>query len=315
MNMQKYQVLVVDDDEPLHYMVDGILGSEFLLTHAYNAQEAIDKLAEQPFHLILADIHMPGISGLELLESLRDDRERSRIPILIITNLPTVEKEQKAYNLGAADFLDKAALTSSPDEVRNRVRMKLVTDIRISDLDADMDQSKNRVVTNLMSKAIRGSFEETAGTLCSELNERFSIDYTAFWRLDHEQPELVCTDGLDHPAGYDGATLQQDQGYQNFLQTRKAYVTNHIYSEDQGVMVDFSREQELAAEIGVPLFAVNERGLLVNNMQIPEDAELFGLVTLKRSKLFTSREFEVLSRLVLQSGSIIWRLKDKQQRH
>lgn len=102
-----YSILVIDDDDPMHFMAKNLLGKEFVVKHARSAQEAINLLSEMPFNLILSDIHMPGISGLEFLESLQTDTSKKQIPVLIMTNLPTPEKEQKAFQFGAADFIKK----------------------------------------------------------------------------------------------------------------------------------------------------------------------------------------------------------------
>ena len=102
-----HTILVIDDDEPIYIMAKNLLGKEFKLVNARDSQEAINILSVTPVNLILSDIHMPGLSGLELLESIRDDKEKSRIPVLIMTNLPTVEKERMALDLGAGDFIKK----------------------------------------------------------------------------------------------------------------------------------------------------------------------------------------------------------------
>ena len=88
-------------------------------------------------------------------------------------------------------------------------------------------------------------------------------------------------------------------------------MTNHVFNEELGFFVDFSKKEELAAEIAVPLFAVSERELLMNNMNVPSDAPMFGILLMKRSVLFSSTEFELVSRLIKQSGSILYRLYKK----
>ncbi|HCT54869.1 MAG TPA: response regulator, partial [Balneola sp.] len=68
---------------------------------------------------------------------------------------------------------------------------------------------------------------------------------------------------------------------------------------------------EIPAEIGVPLFSANEKAMLMNNLNVPTESKLFGLLIVKRSKLFSSKEFELISRLVTQTGAILWRLYQK----
>ena len=176
-----YSILVIDDDEPIHFMAKSMLGKEFTLKHAKDAQEAINILSEDTVNLILSDIHMPGLSGLEFLESIRFDEEKSQIPILIMTNLPTIEKEQKALDLGAADFIKKERFNNDREGVLDIIRMKLVTDISISGLEEDLVKKKDRLVMKLMEKAITGSFDETVSVLISELKSIIETDFIGFW--------------------------------------------------------------------------------------------------------------------------------------
>ncbi|MDX1618518.1 MAG: response regulator [Balneolaceae bacterium] len=106
-----YSILVIDDEESVHVLTDNMLQAEYSLVHARDAQEAIDILSLQSVNLILTDIHMPGMSGLDFLESLTRDAEKKAIPVLVMTHLPTIEKEKKALDLGAADFIEKELFT------------------------------------------------------------------------------------------------------------------------------------------------------------------------------------------------------------
>jgi CheY-like chemotaxis protein len=186
-----YKILVIDDDEPIHFMVRSLLKEEFTILNAQNVQKAIDILSEKEVNLILSDIHMPGISGLEFLESIRLDEQKKKIPVLIMTNLPTVEKEQKAFDLGAADFIKKELLNTDKEKFREIIRMKIVTDIRVEGLDENQVKKKDRLVMKLMETAISGSFTETIQTLCDGLNEVVSSKYSGFWMIDDNKAEPI----------------------------------------------------------------------------------------------------------------------------
>ncbi len=306
-----YKILIIDDDEPMHILTKNLLGNEFDLTHAHNAQKAIDILSEEKFNLILSDIHMPGISGLEFLESVMKDAEKQQIPVLIMTNLPTVEKEKKALDLGAADFIDKTLFTTDRDEILKRVQMKLVTNVEIPEMSDDLASKKNKLVSKMMSEAIKGNFESTVDTLCRELNNQLDIDYVSFWTVNDGKPKRIGFTGPDDSNYYSDGNLENENSYQVLLDTRNPYMTNHVFNDDLGMLPEFSEKHDLPAEVGVPLFSVNERKLLVNNMEVPEGTPMYGFLVLKRNKLFSSKEFEILSRLLVQTGSILWRLSQK----
>jgi len=76
----KETILVIDDDDPIHIILEKMLGDEFSLLQAKDAQEGIDTLSKNQVDLIITDIHMPGLSGLEFLESLMSDAEKKTHP-------------------------------------------------------------------------------------------------------------------------------------------------------------------------------------------------------------------------------------------
>lgn len=307
-----YKVLVVDDDEPIHYMIKNLLKDEFQVLNAHNVQEAIDILSDTSVNLILSDIHMPGISGLEFLESIRLDEKKRKIPVLIMTNLPTVEKEKRALDLGAADFIKKELLNNDKEKVREAIRMKIVTDIQVEGLDEDQSKKKDKLVMKLMEKAISGSFSDTVDALCEGLNEIVETKYSGFWVVNNGSTKLLKSyTNLDKtPENEEG--LSSENTYNQLLENKEAYMSNHVFNENVGFFVDFSKEMGLSAEIGVPVFAINEKELLMNNMKVGKEAEMFGVLVLKRSVLFSSEEFELVSRLIKQAGTILYRLYKKE---
>lgn len=129
------KVLVVDDDMPIHLMLQKLLKDDFTVLNAHNVREAKEALTEHQISLILSDIHMPEITGLEFLESLRKQEQFNQIPFLIMTNLPTVEKEQKAFDLGAEDFIKKDLLINNKDKVLHIIRTKIETNSNFSSTD------------------------------------------------------------------------------------------------------------------------------------------------------------------------------------
>jgi CheY-like chemotaxis protein len=306
-----HTILVIDDDEPIHIMAKSLLGKEFQLVNARDSQEAINILSETPVNLILSDIHMPGLSGLELLESIRDDEEKSKIPVLIMTNLPTVEKEQKALDLGAVDFIKKERFNTDREGVLELVRMKILTDVNIKGLDEDLEKSKNVLVMKLMESAIKGSFSDTVETFCSYLSDILKSDLLSFFIIDNEIPSPLIIKANEKPSEEELNSFKQSNSFEHLSSKKEAYLSNHIYNEELGCFLDFSTKNEIPAEIGVPLFSANEKAMLMNNLNVPTESKLFGLLIVKRSKLFSSKEFELISRLVTQTGAILWRLYQK----
>jgi CheY-like chemotaxis protein len=306
-----YKVLVIDDDEPIHFMVKALLGKEFNLVHAKNAQEAIDILSKEQVNLILSDIHMPGLTGLELLESLRQDEEKKNIPVLIMTNLPTVEKERKALDLGAADFIKKGLFNTDKERILELVRMKLVTDVHIHDLEKNLADSKNRLVMELMESALQGSFDDTVEVLSSELLAILDVDFLGVWVVKDNDVSLIKQLGSIEIPSDISDTIESESSFQKMKGSSTPYLSNHVFNGELGLFTSFSKEHNLAAEIAVPLYSVNEKSLLMNNLKVPTESKLFSVIVLKRSVLFSTTEYELISRLLTQAGSILWRLFKK----
>src|SRR5215831_16235102 len=99
-------ILVVDDESA----VQDILGV-FLETEGYrvatvgSGEEALARIEEQEFDVIVADVVMPGLSGLEVLERSRELRPRAAV--VLMTGHATVEMAIEALRKGACDYLQK----------------------------------------------------------------------------------------------------------------------------------------------------------------------------------------------------------------
>src|SRR5258708_4525524 len=64
------RILIVDDEEAVLNLFASYLGESYSCETAVNAQEALDILAREPFALVITDIQMPGLSGIELLRKI-----------------------------------------------------------------------------------------------------------------------------------------------------------------------------------------------------------------------------------------------------
>ncbi len=105
--MQNYYILAVDD-EPFNLDLIQAAFSEYtniIITYAKSGQEALNLLEEKNFDVILLDISMPNMSGLEVLQKIRSNPKHMLLPVLMVT--ANTEKEKEALTLGASDFISK----------------------------------------------------------------------------------------------------------------------------------------------------------------------------------------------------------------
>lgn len=306
-----YTILIIDDNELAHILLKKILGEEFDLFHARDAQEGINILSEKKINLVLSDIHMPGMSGLEFLESLRKDVEKKDIPVLIITSQPTEEKENQALDLGAADFIDKELIHKNKEELLERVQMKLVTGLQTPNLNSKLKIDKKKIAKILMSEAITGDFFTASRKFFTQIATSFDIDYISFWTITNKEPNLILCIGELQPTQFGAEELKQEETYQQLLEKQQAYLSNHVFKEEEGILTEVSKEKGIPAEIGIPIFDIDEKTLLKNKFKIPKNASLFGFIVMKRQNLFSEKEFKLLKKLLMQGGTILWRLYSK----
>ena len=105
--MNSYSVLAVDD-EPFNLDLIKAAFHNFdnvEISYAKDGQETLNTLEKQDFDVILLDISMPMMSGIEVLTKIRQNPKHTTLPILMIT--ASTEKEQECLTLGASDFISK----------------------------------------------------------------------------------------------------------------------------------------------------------------------------------------------------------------
>jgi DNA-binding NtrC family response regulator len=101
-----FKILVVDDDPVAREVVYSILSKEgYIVLSAKDGFEAIDLIRTEKFDLMITDLVMPGIDGIELISSSL--KIQPELATVIITAFATLENALKAIELGAYDYLTK----------------------------------------------------------------------------------------------------------------------------------------------------------------------------------------------------------------
>ena len=111
-------ILIAEDDELILRTVEHKLvkeGHEVVLTR--NGQEAIEKIGESDFDLVVTDIMMPFASGIEILFAIK--RIGKKIPVIVLSSMGQEEVVVEAFDLGASDFMVKPF---SPNELILRIK-------------------------------------------------------------------------------------------------------------------------------------------------------------------------------------------------
>jgi CheY-like chemotaxis protein len=117
-------VLVVEDTELLRRIYTDKLAQEgYKVFQAADGLECLNVVRTQPLDLILLDLVMPRMSGLEALEALKRDPRTKDIPVVILSNLGQDTDIQRGLDLGALDYLIKNS--AKPADVSAKIRATL----------------------------------------------------------------------------------------------------------------------------------------------------------------------------------------------
>jgi two-component system response regulator PilR (NtrC family) len=117
------QILVVDDDETIRDTLYELLSENYVCQTAETAEKAFARLDADTYDVVLTDISMPGLSGLELLGHVR--QKFPTTPVIIISGISDQEHAQGLIRIGAFDFLLKPfSLESVEKSVKRAVEYR-----------------------------------------------------------------------------------------------------------------------------------------------------------------------------------------------
>jgi CheY-like chemotaxis protein len=118
---QKYKIMIVDDDDFLVNMYATKFGNNGVSVEAYKSGDLLlEKLrAEVKADLILLDIVMPGLTGMDALKKMREEKLGEGIPVVMLTNQSDEKDIAESKQFGIAGYIVKSAAT--PSEVVSEV--------------------------------------------------------------------------------------------------------------------------------------------------------------------------------------------------
>lgn len=122
--MQPRKVLVVDDSKLMHKMYEVML-RQYPLVYASDGRQALDRLREHPdIDLVLLDINMPNMNGLEFLAEIRSDAARVELSVIIISTEGREEDTARGLEAGADAYIKKPFHSEEILAVINRLEKK-----------------------------------------------------------------------------------------------------------------------------------------------------------------------------------------------
>jgi two-component system chemotaxis response regulator CheY len=103
------EVLLVDDSKVMREMLAACLRAQdaHAFTHASSGLEAIEQLSLKPFDLVLLDLNMPDLGGIEVVEFIRSQDRLRALPVIIVTTRGDELSRERALKAGATSYLTK----------------------------------------------------------------------------------------------------------------------------------------------------------------------------------------------------------------
>jgi signal transduction histidine kinase len=191
------RILLVDDEPANIRLLAIVLEGEYQISVAYNGEEALQLLQNQRFHLLITDLMMPGMSGIELTQQIRQIYSPIELPVIIATDRSVDREIELAYQSGASDYITKPFTW---EEIQWRVRGLLnLTDTMKRAFENEMAflqaQIKPHFIYNALSNIIALCYEDAEKA--AELLFMLSRYLRYIFQRDRTQQTLSLDQELD----------------------------------------------------------------------------------------------------------------------
>jgi len=118
------KVLIAEDEKSIAQAYGEYLGTKgYIVSYAYDGEEALLKVKEVNPDIVLLDIVMPKLDGISVLQKLKEDESTKDIPVIILTNLESSKSAEEAFEAGSSQYLIKT--NYSLEDVEQKVASAL----------------------------------------------------------------------------------------------------------------------------------------------------------------------------------------------
>ncbi len=163
--MKNARVLVVDDEPGIRESLRGVLEDEGYTCHTVESgEQCLEELARHSYEVILLDVWLPGMDGMETLARIQEIPFDHRPQVVIISGHGTIETAVKATKLGAFDFLEKPLTIEKVAVILNNAVMQRTLELEVSRLRSSGNARPQIIGESVPMKALRQQLSLMAAT-------------------------------------------------------------------------------------------------------------------------------------------------------
>jgi signal transduction histidine kinase/DNA-binding response OmpR family regulator len=162
------KILIVDDNDDVRSYVSSLLSSQYDIVQAVNGQEGMEKAIREVPDLIVCDVMMPVMDGMEMCRRVKSEMATSHIPVILLTAITVDNKRAEGYDCGADAFITKPF---SGKVLMSRIRNLLENRRKLKFIFSNADEQEDSRPTDVNTKFIEDFRSKVQSHLSdSELN-------------------------------------------------------------------------------------------------------------------------------------------------
>ena len=220
------KILIVDDDFFVLEQLKSLLSNKNRdISFVAKAELAILRMEKEQFDLILLDVNMPGINGIELLKKIRKSESHNDIPVIMITGDDDTATFVNCFKNGANDYIEKPINTiilnsrvNAAINSRKQIKENLEKSVKISDFQIQLERQK--------------SIQHQLRSLVSRMNPHFIfniLNSIQFHVLENEQE--LALEGISGFSKLIRTSLNQSEKDLIFLDEELDFLNNYLFLE------------------------------------------------------------------------------------
>ena len=175
----KPQILVVDDNEDVRYYLEEVLGTDYDVRLAASGEQGLEMALRLIPDLIVCDVMMPGISGIEMCSRLKKNHDTNNIPIILVSARSSDETRVEGLACGADAYLVKpfseaylkaqvAVILNNRAAIREKLRVELLASPKSMIIKSDNDKLLEKVVSCIEANISNSEYD--VEQLCRDLS-------------------------------------------------------------------------------------------------------------------------------------------------